>query len=343
MIDFHGDLILNRHGSAQKVIKSFCSNVDIDVSCLSISYDVYKEKQINNVKYYTVPENKIKNRIFNKILNLKLFTYDDMINIIEKEKYDILHFHNRLEFVDKLVKKLSYKPKIVCHFHREFNNPIIPKSADLVLAVSKNLAEFVKQKTNSYITIDYIHNPIPYDVSQFKKLNFLIIKEPIKLLFAFGDNEKKGYLEVLDSLKFLEKNNIKYELHICGNKKSLKFENKNIKTYGFLNNKEIFKLMQQTDILLFPSHREGLGLTILEALYFGNYVIASKIGGIPEIFGDEYDFYCDLSGKSIYENIVKILNVDITEYTKIRDEVLYKFNVKNLSKKLLNKYKDLMK
>jgi Ran GTPase-activating protein (RanGAP) involved in mRNA processing and transport len=127
MIDFHGDLILNKEGSAQKVIKSFCDNLDIDISCLSVSYNSYKEEIINNVKYYTVPENRLKNKIFNKILNLKLFTYDEMIKIMEKEKFDILHFHNRLELVDKLVNRLSYKPKIVCHFHREFNNPIIPR------------------------------------------------------------------------------------------------------------------------------------------------------------------------------------------------------------------------
>jgi len=341
MIDFHYDLISQNDGSAQKVIKDFASNLEADVSCISVSYDKYKEKIENNVKYYAVPENKIKNKIFNKILNLKVFTYDLMINIIEKEKFEILHFHNRFELVDKLVSKLSYKPKIICHFHREFKSLIIPKSADLILGVSEKLAKFIKQKSNTEKKVDYIHNPIPYDVFLFQKKSFLPINEPIKLLFAFGDNEKKGYKEVLESLKFLENNNIKYELHLCGNKKPLNFENKNIKVYGFLNNRKIFNLMQKTDILLFPSYSEGLPLTILESLYFANYIITSKVGGIPEIFGD-YDFYCDLNAKSIYENIIKIKNIDIKEYESLRDKILEKFDIKNLSNQLLNKYKEIL-
>ncbi|MGI6452587.1 MAG: glycosyltransferase family 4 protein [Syntrophomonadaceae bacterium] len=44
-----------------------------------------------------------------------------------------------------------------------------------------------------------------------------------------------------------------------------------------------------SDILCVPSIMEGLGLVILEAMYFGVPVVASKIGGIPEIIEDGVD------------------------------------------------------
>ena len=41
-----------------------------------------------------------------------------------------------------------------------------------------------------------------------------------------------------------------------------------------------------SDILCVPSIMEGLGLVVLEAFYFGVPVVASRIGGIPEIIKD---------------------------------------------------------
>ena len=69
MIDFHYDLISQNDISAQKVIKAFAHNLDIDMSCIGVANDeIYKEKTINNIRYYSIPENKLKNEIANKIL-----------------------------------------------------------------------------------------------------------------------------------------------------------------------------------------------------------------------------------------------------------------------------------
>ena len=345
MIDFHYDLISQEDGSAQKVIKSFAHNLNLNVSCIGVANDkIYKEKVIKKVKYYSIPENKLKNKVANKILNLKVFTYDKMVDIINKEKFDILHFHNRLELVDKLVKKLTYRPKIVCHFHREFNNPIIPNSADLILGVSKALNEFLIQKTNIEKKFDYIYNPISYDVFKFENKEAQKI-EKIKLLFAFGDNVNKGFNEVIETIDLLEKNNIDYELNICGNKKPLSFDNKNIIVHGFLDYNSLYKLMKKNNIYLLPSYSEGLPMSILEAVYFGMFVIASKIGGIPEIFGKDYNLYCELNGKSILEKFKIIKNFtdsDIQQYNFLRKNILEQFSIRYLSNQLEKKYKELI-
>ena len=344
MIDFHGDLISQEDGSAQKVIKSFASNLTFNVSCISRSSDgKYKESIVDKVKYYAIPENRLKNKIANKILNLKVFTYEKMIPIINKEKFDILHFHNRFELVDKLVNNLNYKPKIICHFHREFNHPIIPKSADLILGVSKSLSEYLKQKSTLNKTFDYIHNPIPYDVFNFESKKAKQT-DKLKLLFAFGENKRKGFEEIIEAVKILENNHIDYELNICGNKTPLQFDNKKIITHGFLNHTQLYKLMQENNVYLLPSYSEGLPMSILESVYFGMFVIPSKVGGIPEIFGKDYELYCELNGKSIVEKIQIVQNYtqqDIEKYNKLREYILTKFSAKYLAKELEKKYKEL--
>jgi glycosyltransferase involved in cell wall biosynthesis len=42
-------------------------------------------------------------------------------------------------------------------------------------------------------------------------------------------------------------------------------------------------LLEYADIFILPSNYEGLPISILEALCFGKPVVASNVGGIPEI------------------------------------------------------------
>jgi glycosyltransferase involved in cell wall biosynthesis len=52
---------------------------------------------------------------------------------------------------------------------------------------------------------------------------------------------------------------------------------------GFCENDLIHEILNSTDIFLLPSQREGLPTVILEAMSHGIPVIASDVGGIPEL------------------------------------------------------------
>lgn len=58
---------------------------------------------------------------------------------------------------------------------------------------------------------------------------------------------------------------------------------RNIRWLGILSRAEMLKVIASSDCLAIPSRYEGFGLTALEAMSVGIPVIASSVGGLPEI------------------------------------------------------------
>lgn len=51
---------------------------------------------------------------------------------------------------------------------------------------------------------------------------------------------------------------------------------------GWVKGKQKQELLQNARILLLPSRREGMPMSILEAMAYGEAVVSTRVGGIPE-------------------------------------------------------------
>ncbi|BAB07095.1 glycosyltransferase family 4 protein [Halalkalibacterium halodurans] len=100
----------------------------------------------------------------------------------------------------------------------------------------------------------------------------------------------KGHIYLLDALAELKKNTLDWECWFIGNgeikkklvNKTRKLNLQNhVKFLGF--QKDIPNSLNQTDILILPSLQENLPYVIMEAQISGTPVIATHVGGIPEM------------------------------------------------------------
>lgn len=81
----------------------------------------------------------------------------------------------------------------------------------------------------------------------------------------------------------------------------------NIRVYGFCENPYVY--VKNSKVLCIPSLWEGFGMAAVESMAFGKPVVASPVGGLPDIVDDSCGMLCTDVNEFV-EEISKLLNDD---------------------------------
>jgi len=206
-----------------------------------------------------------------------------------------------------LISKL-YNKKIFVHylgafdvFYESSNNLFkymiryVLKQPHLLALLSKRIKDLIATFIpNKRLTIIPSCINIPKSFSVNKKLSILSNKR-FKILFIGGvDPIRKGLIDILKAIPVIVKdyNNILFVL--TGNRYAIELQIKNsninlnnyILCWGWVKEDEKVKLYNSVDMLVLPSYNEGLPYVLIEAMAAGLPIIATSIGGIPEIIED---------------------------------------------------------
>jgi len=108
--------------------------------------------------------------------------------------------------------------------------------------------------------------------------------------------------------------------------------------------KDVDKLMVSSKILVLPSRWEGLPVTILEAMSRGLPVIASSVGGIPEVIENKKEgiLVPPQNPEILAQAIKKLLEDESLRKELIRnayEKVKENYSIETYAKNILNLYK----
>jgi len=325
---------------------------------------------IDHFKFIATHDGKL-----NAIGNCIFFVWA-LFKIIFKLLFDndikIVHIHgaSKGSFYRKylvfLIAKFIFRKKIVYHLHGAEFHLFYEKTNSFTKKLIKHLGGKVdvficlSQRWFSYLSgafhiqrLCIVNNPVdmPALLNQGQDNN----KSQLKMLFLGRIGERKGVfdlLTVLASLNAICNNRVKLFVGGDGDIKRLQsFIKSNklgevVEFVGWVNGQQKQGLLAQCDVLVLPSYNEGLPICILEAMSYGKAIIATTVGGIPEVVINGENGYLiepgdiDALDKSIW---IMINNPKIVK--QMGENSMYKiepFMIKNVMKQLATIYDKLL-
>ena len=215
----------------------------------------------------------------------------------------IVTFHNFV--LDKEMKVFSTLLQWI-HYQtdlRFFTRKAL-SAATVVTAVSNFTAELVKKELGYRGNVQVIYDGVNTNTffPKQKKESALI-----EVLFSGNLTRRKG-VELLPLIADKLNENIKI-LYTTGLRTKKKLPaHPNLKNIGAVPYSYMPKIYQETDILLFPTVREGFGLAAAEAMACGLPVVATNCSSLPELINEgKGGFLCPVGDVDAFAEKINIL------------------------------------
>ena len=256
--------------------------------------------------------------------------------LLIKKEIMIVHIHgsHKGSFLRKyLIFKVCniFKKKIVYHIHSgtyhlffEQSNrflkqkivKLIEKSNGIIV-LSESWKHYFQETfdiQNIFVIPNIIANPQNVE-AKFKNSGRL------RIIYLGKIFKEKGIYDLLDCI--IENYDTyvdKVSFIIAGNGEAEKIETyKNLDSKGIISfvgwviNEQKNELLLNSDVLILPSYNEGLPVSVLEGMSYKMPIIATSVGGIPEIVVDGFN------GKIVTPGNLKEIHEAITFYLKNRN------------------------
>lgn len=261
----------------------------------------------------------------------------DLVNIIKRDKIQILHCHGYgAATFGRVASFITRKPVIIHEHMIDAGIPLHQKIADKILspltskgvAISKAVKTFmVEARSIPERSMQVIYNSIPadycnrytdeqkidnarkYNIPQNKALVGIVGRlDPLKDHATFLLAARK-ILKAVPETCFIVVGSGELKLELEEYALQLGIQN-DVLFLGHCEN--VMEIISLFDVHTSSSLSEGLGLTIQEAMAQGKPVVATSVGGIPEIISDgENGFLVPAkSADKLADKIIKLLYDD---------------------------------
>ncbi|UXX80597.1 glycosyltransferase family 4 protein [Reichenbachiella carrageenanivorans] len=332
--------------------------------------DFLRSKEIN---FLPVDEMIKSNRSSNKfwifdyikkyiIANLKLYA------LIKKGDYQVVFGNGRLGLIYAIFTALLLRKKLIWthydYLSNFFDNTIVSIAsifATRTITVSEPIKKRISNLFNKNKTIT-IHNGLNLEDVSIVPKN---LSKTIKVGIVGKILPWKGHIVLIEALRLLHRNNIKnFELIVIGDTDTQEGKNylkqieqkinkyilkKHVSFTGSLSN--INEIYNKIDICINASiSPEPLGTTIYESMAFGKIILASNLGGSPEIIKNGIDGFLFKPNDSfdLSEKLAHIItHFETEEMNQIKvnavKRVKENFNNKETRKKYYNLFNKAIK
>lgn len=282
--------------------------------------------------------------------------------VIKEEKPAVIHTHlASLKYAYSAVKKLKIKIPIVHTVHsiaqkeaplrdRIFNRFWYKSGKVVPVALSKEIQKTVLQVYGlAEQDVPIVFNGL--NLAKCIKKQSYSADEKIKILHIGRFTAEKNHTCIIEAMKLLSDSGVNASLKLIG-EGPLKCEmQQKVSEYGletcieFMGSQSnVYPFLSDADIFILPSIYEGIPLSLVEAIGTGLPIVASDVGGIPDMIENE------VNGLIITPNAESLANAikRLAENEELREQLgknalsqSERFSAKNMAKKYLEIYDTL--
>ena len=232
-----------------------------------------------------------------------------MFWLLRRMNPDVVHIQsiNPFAIPAVLARKFLRKPYVVCGRGSDvylpwrrfrFKKPIsslLLKNASIVIALTEDMRRAMRKICDR----DIIVVPNGIDLEQFENLSRkrarseLQIEEQEKVILFVGKLlPVKGVQYLIQAMDIIRRREADARLLLVGDgdqrdclRSLVKQLNlgKHVTFVGWVSNEKVPKYMAASDVFVLPSLSEGFALVILEAMASGLPIVATRVGGLPDI------------------------------------------------------------
>jgi glycosyltransferase involved in cell wall biosynthesis len=255
---------------------------------------------------------------------------------------------NQLEFSEKMTLLLNYFNKLV--EDRYYTN-----ERNYITVSNWAKGQIIQKKKINQSKIKVIHNgvdPLIFSPQRKDKSSYYFpelkdISSP-KILFFSRMIESKGLTIFLKFMKNIIRDmDVHFILAGPGKKPIIDIPKDNYTIFGYIPHQLSNYLYSASDIFILPSFSENFPMSILEAMASECAVVASNVGGIPEMITNGYDgLLIPSKNPEIIKESVKFLIEDeksrITIGKNARNTAKDKFGINSTVSETINYYHSVL-
>lgn len=268
----------------------------------------------------------------------------------------VVRLHAPSFVLDKIVNQQnSYSIKGLMRSFLGDQEKKILHQAKYVTSCSAALAKIVHAELAIPLErINVIFNPIQIERWKYEDKSFNY-RSPIRLLLPGTITQLKGGIDLIEACQSLRSEGIDLELTLVGKEsrfadylRSNYAEEQWLIVRGPVERAVLMDMYKSMDIVCVPSWFENMPMTCIESMLLGCIVVATNVGGIPEIITHgENGFLVDShSPKQLASAIKQVLNLSDEEKKTIskaaRERIISQFDMSKIQSQLIAYYKDVI-
>lgn len=239
-------------------------------------------------------------------------------------------------------------------FYEKLEQYFLPKLDALVLVTKgrygeRNTIKYNDKRSNKIFVIE---NGIPV-LSFEDDSNFLNKLLPGNKGFVIGSigrlSPEKGYEYLINALALLQAKSDDYKLVIIGEGKQRIHLEKMIQEKGLTEkvflvgyHEDGYKLIKHFNVFVLSSLTEGLPITLLETMQAGVPIVATRVGGIPEVIKDKQNgLLVEAKNTDSLANAVSLIRKDTSTAKYLSENAKHLALTKYSSQRMAEEYREV--